>query len=136
MTNSLYPLGRSAFARGEVNWEGDTFRAYAFGDDFTYDEAHEFLDDTSGSVLSYVELTGKVVLPGGVCDADDTALAGVTAGEEVNHLVIVRWDTSAALSALIYHADTNKDGTAMARLSDGTSIPLRWSSLPSRVFRL
>lgn len=138
MTNSLYPLGRSAFARAEVDWVGDTFRAYALDVDFVYDEGHEFLSDTAYSTteLDHVTLSGTQVLPGGVCDADDTALAAVPNGDTVRHLIIVRWTADPATSALIYHADSNRDGTPMARTSDGTSMPLRWSDLPSRVFRL
>lgn len=138
MTNSLYPLGRSAFARGEVDWVGDDFRAYALDADFVYDEGHEFLSDTlyATTGLDHVDLAGTQVLPGGVCDADDTSLAAVANGETIRHLVIVRWTTDPATSALLYHADSNRDGTPMARLSDGSSIPLRWSDQPSRVFRL
>lgn len=141
MANLLVPSGRSYFARGEVAWESDEIRALAMDVGGIYTEAEldalEFQGDLDGGdILDSVTLSGTTVLQGGVCDADDTFWTGVTSGLTIRAMIITKWTGDAATSPLLYYADRNEDGSTINRSSDGTPIPLTWSSSAFRVFKL
>lgn len=138
MANALYRPARSAFARGVIDWEADTFRLYAADATLTWDPAHEFLADTAiGTAgLDFTVLTGCTVGDDGVCDAADATFSGVGAGMTVARLLIAQWSGDAATSRVIAWLDTGWDGLPLARTSDGSPIPVAWSDSAQRVFRL
>lgn len=133
--NRLYPLGRSAFLRGEIDWESDTFTLALLDGSYTYDDAHEFADDLTGVVATHT-LTGTTVLPDGIADADDSSVTGVALGESVERLAIYKNTGTPGTSRLIYFADENDDTTAINYEGDGSAVVLIWSTSATRVFRI
>lgn len=133
--NDLYPKARSAFARGEINWEGDDFLLLAL-QGATYDETAEFADELDGTTVDSAAMAGMAVLEGGVCDADNTTLTGVAVGETVEALVVVKDTGSLATSPVVAWIDTNDDTTPISVEGDGSAITINWSEAANRVFRL
>lgn len=138
MSNTLYPAALDAFANGDIDWNdgSTTFKVYLLDDSYTYNAAHDFFNDVTGVLGTPQTLTGRTILTGGICDADDVSYPGVEIGETVSAVLIAIDTGTAGTSRLIYFADTNNDTTPIARAGNGADIPLVWSSAPSRVFRL
>lgn len=135
MANALYPLGRSAFLRAEIDWVGDDVTVALLDGSYTYDPAHDFASDLTG-VLATAALTGKAVLADGIADADDVSVSGVGLGDTVERVVFYKDTGTAATSALIYYADENDDTTAISRPGDGGAIVLMFSNSSTRCFRI
>lgn len=136
MANFLYALGRSAFLRGEIDWESDTITVALLDSTYTADaDVDEFADDLTG-VLATATLANCVVLPDGIADADDVSVAGVGIGEVVERVVFYKNTGVAATSRLIYYADENDDTTAIYREGDGGNIVLMFSNAATRCFRM
>ena len=135
MANQLYETGRSAFLRGEIDWQGDDMVVALLDGTYTRSSSDEFAADLTG-VLATAPLTGCTVLADGVADADDVSVSGVSLGETVERIVIYKDTGSAATSPLIWYADENDDTTTISRAGDGSAITLVWSAAPTRVFRI
>ena len=103
MANASYPLGLKAFADGGVDWTGDTIRAVAVSSAYTYDSADQYYSDLAG-ILGTADLASKSST-GGVLDAADTQLTGLSAGA-IDAIIICKWTGSAATSALLFYFDT------------------------------
>lgn len=138
MSNTLYPSALDAFAEGEIDWEDGAadFTVYLLDDSYTYNAAHNFLDDVTGILGTPQVLTGRTVLTGGVCDADDLNYPDVSIGETVRAVLIAVDTGTPATSPLVYFADVNNDTTPISYAGNGASIPLVWSAASARVFRL
>lgn len=136
MSNTLYPSALDAFANGDIDWNdpGTTFKVYLLDSSYSYSAAHDFLNDVTGILGTPQALTGRTILSGGVCDADDVSYPDVNIGETVARIVIAIDTGTPSTSRLIYFADSNNDTTPIARAGDGSAIPLVWTG--SGVFRL
>jgi hypothetical protein len=135
MANDLFPLARSAFARGELDWEGDNFTALLL-DAADWNAGYEFQTDLVATTVASAALAGKTVLTGGVCDADNTTVTGLAGGETALAIVIIQDTGTPATSRVVYYADTNDDTTPISLAGDGSAVVLNWSAAASRVFRL
>lgn len=134
MANVLYPAARTAFLTGDLDWPGQAFSLAAL-DHASYDPADENLDDLTG-VLSTEPITGRTALLGGVADATDLEVSGVSALDTIRAFVIYRDTGTASTSTLVAWIDQTADTTPVERPSDGSPIPIVWSNSPERVFRL
>ena len=65
---TVYPLARNKFLKGQIDWEGDNFFGVAVDATYTYSAAHEFRDDLTG-VLGYASLAGMAAVGDGWADA-------------------------------------------------------------------
>lgn len=135
MAQLVYPHARSAFARGEIDWEDDDFLVVLTSDGYALNSSHEFRDDVT-NVLATESLAGMTVLDNGVCDAADCAVPGVTAGLTVARALICLDTGNAATDRLIYATDVHSDGTNIGRVSDGNPIVCAWENNPYRIFQI
>ncbi len=135
MSNVLYPTARVAFLQGEIDWRDAGITAVALSDTYVYSSSHQYYSDLSG-VLDSVILTGNTVLSDGVADAQDAVFTSIGVGEEIAAIVVYLNTGTPTTSPLIYFADTNDDGTSIARTGDGTPVTVNWSSSDSRVFKI
>jgi len=92
-------------------------------------------DDLTG-VLATASLTGMAVLAGGVADADDVSVPGVTAAETVERVFICRDTGSASTDTLIWATSVHTDSTPILRVSDGNPIVVSWSNGAGRIFQI
>lgn len=91
MSNIIMPSGKEGFARGLVAWDTDDIRLVLLTSGYTFDSAHDFLNDVGAGfrVATSTALAGKTAT-GGVLDATDytfTALTGsaITQGFYYKH---------------------------------------------------
>lgn len=134
MSNVLYPSARTAFLTGDLDWEGQNFSLAAL-DHSSYNPADQNFADLTG-VLATESITNTVALAGGVADADDLYVSGVSALDTIRAFVVYRDTGSPGTSALVAWIDETADTTPVERPSDGSPIPVVWSNGPERVFRL
>lgn len=134
MTAFVYPHGRDEFAKGNIDWEGDSFLVLLL-EGYTLDTAAENRDDLTGVVAS-ASLSGMAVVGNGVCDADDVAVSGLAAGETAEVVVICKDTGAAATDTLIYGADVHTDGTQIDRPGDGNPVNVVWSNGAGRIFQI
>lgn len=103
MANAAYATGLAAFAQAGVDWQNDTIKVAACTSAYAYSAAHEFYTSLAG-ILAEATL-GTKTSTGGVLDAADTLLAGLSAGA-INSLVVFKWTGSGATSKLLFYFDT------------------------------
>lgn len=113
MATKLYPKSRKAFADGDIDLLVDDIRCILIdAADYTYDDAHDFLDDVPGGARVAVSgaLTGKSTTDG----VFDHALATFPT---------VAGDVS---EAIIYYVHTGVDATArlIAYVDNATGLPV------------
>jgi hypothetical protein len=135
MGNQLLPAARSAFARGELDWEGDNF-TLLLQSGSTLDTTWEFQTDLDGTTVASAAMAGKTVLDDGICDADDTVVTGLALGETATAVVIIQDTGTPGTSRVIAWMDTSDDTTPISDAGDGSAIVVSWSAAASRVFRL
>lgn len=99
------------------------------------DPAASVRDDID-DVLATASLTGMAVLAGGVADADDVSVPGVTAAETVERVFICRDTGSASTDTLIWATSVHTDSTPILRVSDGNPIVVSWSNGAGRIFQI
>lgn len=133
---TVYPLTRTKFLKGLIDWEGDAFLAIALDSTYTYATTDEFRDDLTG-VLGSVALAGMVAGPDGWADASDATITGMTPGGIVRAFVIARNVGSAATDDLIWVATSHADTTPINRIVDGSgSMTFSFANSPGRIFQL
>jgi hypothetical protein len=106
MANAVYPLWLRNVLDVWMNLASanpaGSLRVAAVTDTYVYTSAHEFYSSVSG-VLATATLA-SVTTTGGVLDAADTALSGLSAGV-VDALVIHWWTGAAGTSRLMLYID-------------------------------
>ncbi len=133
---TVYPLARTKFLKGDIDWEANAFMAIAVDSTYTYSELHEFRDDLTG-VLGSAALAGMVALSGGWADANDVTITGMTPGGTVRGFIIARNVGTAATDDLIWFANSHADTTPISRVVDGSgSMTFSFANTPGRIFQL
>jgi len=133
---TVYPLARNKFLKGQIDWEGDNFFGVAVDATYTYSAAHEFRDDLTG-VLDYASLAGMAAVGDGWADASDVTITGLTPGDVVAGFIIARDVGSAATDDLIWIATSHSDTTPISRVVDGSgSMTFSFANTPGRIFQL
>lgn len=133
---TVYPLARTKFLKGLIDWEGDAFTAVAMDSSYTYSELDEFRSDLAG-VLGTAALAGMAALANGWADASDVTITGMTPGLVVARFAICRNVGSAATDDLIWIATTHADTTPIDRTVDGSgSMTFSFANTPGRIFQL
>jgi len=130
MANRMYPKGKSAIQRADVDLESDDIRVILVDlADYTYSTAHDFLDDvpagarvaTSGALGS--KTVGSVAE--GVFDAADVVFSSVS-GDQAEAIIIYKHTGTESTSQLIAFLDTGVTGLPV--LPNGENINLAWSA--------
>ena len=136
MSNAIYPLARQAWADGLLNWSGDDWRIALLDDTYVYSELHEFYDDVNATEVAVsANLTGKTNV-GGICDADNVTLPGVTIGDNVEAVVVYQWTGVAATSRVAIYYDQLASAELLDFDTDGGDVIVNWSNGPLKMFRL
>src|ERR1700735_2132988 len=102
MANTLYDLGRNAFANAGINWNSDTIKMIPVTSAYTPNLAtDQFLSIiTSGILASGVALTGKST-NAGQCFASPVTFTGISSGSIIAQFVIYKDTGSSSTSPLI-----------------------------------
>jgi hypothetical protein len=122
MANKLYPKGKRDMMKGLLDMNGGNVRAILIdSDDYTYDDAHDNLDDipSGARVAVSSNLSGKTFGNDGSFDSDDPVFAGVT-GDQLEAIVLYLHTGTESTSKLIAFFDTGITG--MPLTPDGNNV--------------
>ena len=132
MSSALYDKGREGFLDGSIDWDTDTIKACLVDTGtYTFNAAHDFLDDVSGIVATSGALSGKSAT-GGVADAADVTFSAVS-GSSVEAIILFKDTGVAATSRLIAYIDT---GTGLPVTPNGGDITVAWDNGANKIFKL
>jgi hypothetical protein len=124
MANILYPKGAEAILNGDIDWNTDTIKvALVDTGTYTYNAAHDFLDDLSG-VVGTAQTLGSVTITGGVLDAANPTFTAVS-GATVEALVIYKDTGVAGTSPLLVYIDS---ATGLPVTPNGGDITVEWNA--------
>jgi len=125
MANAIYPSFKSAMWQGTYNLSSATVPTDLIDTGtYTYDTAHNFYDDVTGSVSTSAGLASKT-FTNGTFDAADITHSAVT-GNSVEAIII--WvDTAGASSTdpLVIYIDTSITGAPVT--PNGGDIVIQWN---------
>lgn len=131
MANALYPKFKQALLTAGLDVEADNIKVCLVDTGtYTYNAAHDFLDDVSGIVATSGNLASKTITDG-VFDAADITITGVT-GATVEAIIIYKDSGSAATSNLIAYLDTGVTGLPLT--PNGGDVTIQWNA--SGIFAL
>lgn len=131
MANALYPKFKQALLTAGLDVEADNIKVCLVDTGtYTYNAAHDFLDDVSGIVATSGNLASKTIVDG-VFDAADITITGVS-GATVEAIIIYKDSGSAATSNLIAYLDTGVTGLPLT--PNGGDVTIRWNA--SGIFAL
>lgn len=122
-----YAAGKEAFGNGQINWLADDIRAVIVdAADYTVDLATDasLADIPSGArIATSGALVGKTNV-GGVLDATDVSLPGVT-GDQAEAVVVYKHTGVEATSTLISH---HNSGTGFPLTPNGGVVVVQWNA--------
>lgn len=131
MANALYPKFKQALLTAGLDVEADNIKVCLVDTGtYTYNAAHDFLDDVSGIVATSGNLASKTIVDG-VFDAADITITGVS-GATVEAIIIYKDSGSAATSNLIAYLDTGVTGLPLT--PNGGDVTIQWNA--SGIFAL
>ena len=136
MANAIYPKARQAFARGEIDWQADNIKVLLVDSTYVYSESQDFRDDVGGG--SVVATSGNLSAKTsdlGIMDAADITIATVS-GDTIVGVILFQDTGTPATSHLIAYWDSTAASVLISVAPDGTSIRVRWSNGPLKIFRL
>lgn len=114
--------GAEAVLNGDIDFDTDTLKVALLASTYTFNGAHDFYNDISGSVVGTPATLGSVTKTGGVLDAADVLFAGLT-GAEVGALAIFKDTGNTATSPLLIFID---DYAGLPFTPDGSDLPIVW----------
>jgi hypothetical protein len=135
MANTFYPKAKKAWAKGQVNWEGDTIKVQLVDTAaYTYSAAHEFLSELpiGARVGAAITLANKTAADGGVLDADDGSFVAL-AGPQLEAIVIYQYTGVESTSRLLLYLDF---GVGIPYTPNSSTVPLIWDNGSSKIARL
>lgn len=126
MAAHVYPEGLRAIMDGTVDLDTADIRAMLVDATYTYNVAHDFLDDVvAGNRVGTAQaLASKAIITNGnsrALDAADTTWVGLT-GDAVVAVILYVHNASDAAARLIAFID------GIAILPDGSDVTLRWNA--------
>lgn len=111
MANAIYPKFKEALLNGSANTDmsaGTVKAALVDTGTYTYNAAHDFLDDLSGVVGTAQTLSGKT-FTNGTFDSDNVTWSSVS-GDTAEAIVLYIDTGTPATSRLILYLDTGQTG--------------------------
>lgn len=134
MTKVVYPSARNAaWKAANIPVDTDTIKLQLLDADYTYNAAHDFLDDIpAGARIGTAQtITTKTfgTIAAGVFDGDDVTIPTVAGGDTVVAYAIYD-DTPAteATKPLIIFVNEKADGSAISILTNGGNIGVTFSA--------
>lgn len=136
MANAVYPTGKSAILKGDVDFLVDSIRVALVStssdptDNYTYSAAHDFLDDIpAGAIVAAgVAIGTPAVDTTGGFSGDDVVFSAVASpgdGQTGQALVIYKHTGTGSTSQLIGYIDT---ATGLPVTPNGDDITITWSA--------
>jgi len=140
MANKVYPKGKAAFMRGEINLVTDTINVQLVSEAVDFDTAHEFFDDIATGATNRIgattALASKTVTVSGedsIFSATNPTIAGVPMGTDVDAYIIYKVGDSEGESPLLAFVDTDSTGDFTVT-PNGSAILIDWAG-SGEVFR-
>jgi len=135
MANVIYPKYKEALLDGAANVDindGTVKCVLVDLADYTYDAAHDFLDDVpSGARVGTPQTIGNTTVTGGLFDGDNVTFTAVTG--DTSEAILIFIDTgSEATSRLVALLDTGVTGLPVT--PNGGDVQITWSA--SGIFQL
>lgn len=133
MANAIYPKWKEAVIQGSANSSlaGNVKAILVDTADYTYDAAHDFLDDVTGAAIVATSANlGTKTYTNGTFDTADFTFTAVTG--DVSEALIIYIDTgSAATSRLVCYRDTSVTGLPVTPNGGDitVSVPSGWFDL-------
>lgn len=133
MANAIYPKWKEAVIQGSANSSlaGNVKAILVDTADYTYNAAHDFLDDVTGAAIVATSANlGTKTYTNGTFDTADFTFTAVTG--DVSEALIIYIDTgSAATSRLVCYRDTNVTGLPVTPNGGDitVSVPSGWFDL-------
>lgn len=127
MANAIYPLYKQALLDDLANIDlNDSTVKVALVDTgvYTYNAAHDFLDDLSG-IIGTAQTIANTTVTNGTFDGDNVTFTAVV-GASVEALVIYIDTGSAATSRLVAYIDTGQTGLPV--VPNGGDINIVWDA--------
>ena len=124
MANKLYPKSKKQFLQAGIDLASLNVRAILVdAGAYTYDDAHDFLDDIPSGARIAVSgnLTGKTFGDNGSFDSDDPTLTGVS-GASIEAIVLYVHTGTDSTSRLIMYQDTGVTGLPLT--PDGSDVQI------------
>ena len=135
MANQLYPLARQAWADANISWSADDIKVALVGAGYSYNAANEFRSQLTDVAADSANLASKTNV-GGVLDAADIAISGVSLGEDVTGVVVYADTGTPATSRLLAYFDTKASGELIELDGDGGVVTVRWSNAVNKILKL
>lgn len=133
MANAIYPAYKQALLDASANSDlndGTVKVALVDTGTYTYNAAHDFLDDLSG-VVGTAQTIGNTTVTGGLFDGDNVTFTAVS-GATVEALVIYIDTGTPATSRLVAYIDSGQTGLPVT--PNGGDIAITWHA--SGIFQL
>ena len=124
MANKLYPKSKKQFLQAGIDLASLNVRAILVdAGAYTYDDAHDFLDDIPSGARIAVSgnLTGKTFGDNGSFDSDDPTLTGVS-GASIDAIVLYVHTGTESTSRLVMYQDTGVTGLPLT--PDGSDVQI------------
>lgn len=134
MANALYNEGREDFLGGTIDWDTDDIRVMLVKTGYTFNAAHDFLDDVATSYDN--GRTAAIQSPtivGGVADAADISLVA-TSAVACDALVIYKYNVADAAAELIAYINS-ATGLPFTPAASQT-VNITWDSGANKIFKL
>jgi len=135
MASALFAKALKAFLDKDIDMLDDNIKVVLVDSaDYTLDlAAHDFLDDIpAGARVGTSGNLANKTTTGGVFDADDITITGVT-GDQFEYIIIYRDTGTAGTSQLIGCIDT---ATGLPCTPNGGDITITWDSGTNKIFKL
>lgn len=133
MANAMYDAGREGFLDGSIDWDTDSIKIGLLSAGYTPNLAtHRFVSDLGANVVARSAALGGKTVTGGVADATDITLVGIT-GAQVTRYAVYKDTGSDATSRLIALIDT---ATGLPMTPNGGDIILAFDNGANRIFKL
>lgn len=133
MTKVVYASALASLWKADIPVDSDTIKVQLVDADYTYNAAHDFLDDIpAGARIGTAQTLGTKTfgtVAAGVFDAADSTVPAVTAGDTVVGYVIYD-DTPAteATKPLLVFVNEDASAAAISIATNGGDIGITWSA--------
>ena len=124
MANAIYPTAKKAILDADVDFLVDTLKIVLLTSGYTYNAAHDFLNDITAGyrVATSAALTSKTTT-GGTFDAADVTFSALT-GSAVRSWVLFKDTGTESTSQLIAYFDTVSGGGSLNYTPNGSDLTL------------
>lgn len=123
MANALSAIGRQQFLGGDTAWDTDTFKVVALDSSYTYNAAHDFLDDvTGGAIIATSSALSTKTITDGYANSDDVTYSALPGGDTITQLWLYKDTGVGSTSTLIAYYDTKADTSAISVATNGGDV--------------